>query len=164
MSTSSTNKEPLLMDRPWANGVRLTAKYCPDLLTITSGMMEVLLDGLRAGFDGALIDTVQVVTHDATSHDVALFLSFAGTGSLFGPDNVMPIAKGSFSGVGVIHTMELPELIVPVPAVAMAAPGSQAAGKNRGIWVPRGAQILVARLASAASLTGVQVVGLGGEY
>lgn len=164
MSTSSTNKQPLLIDRPWANAVRLTAKAVPDWLSITSGMMEMLLDGTRSGFDGAIIDTVQVVTHDVGPHEIALFLSLAGSGSLFGPDNVVPVSSGSFGGANKIETMELPEISVPVPAVAMAAAGTREAGKNRGLWVPRGAQVLVARVAAAPTTVGVQVVAFGGEY
>lgn len=171
MSTTSTNKRPLLIDRPWSAKAYFTNRSIRSLVDVNLAGMDLLLDGTAANFDGALVDTAYAVNHGTLDAVIALFLAYNGSRQSFTADTVVPVAwdivpKAAADAQPERKTLELPEICVPVPSVATAVAPAPGAAKNRGLWVPRGVQLFGAWINPAGTTWayGTHLVCLGGLY
>ena len=150
MATSSSNKMPLLVDRPLHSFATLggtSALTDGTNLNTPSPAGCVLLVDCSAN-DGAVVDSLSVIANEAsmTSSNVLIFLSTATTATSVTTANtayVCGAAIGSTSK-GERTNLSLPALSVPVPnlaspaATATAYP-SELDKKNTGLYVPSGA-------------------------
>jgi len=171
MSTTSTNKRPLLIDRPWSARAYFTAKSIRSLTAVDLAGMELLLDGTQPNFDGALLDTAFAVNHAPTPETVALFLAYNGSNQSFTADTVAPVswmelAAAPAAGLPAQFELKLPSICVPVPQVPTGPANTPESAKNSGLWVPRGTRLFAARISPGATalVTGVHLVALGGLY
>ena len=133
MATTSSNKMPLLVDRPLHSFASLGASAG---LTTASNFntpnanLTLLVD--CSTNDGAIIDSISLVSNEAslTSVKVIAFLSVATSGAGVTAINTLAVANATVgSSLGDRVNMSLPALSVPVPN--LASPAATAAAYPR---------------------------------
>jgi hypothetical protein len=150
VSSSSTNKQPLLIDRPLQEFVALgpvAALADPGNFAslIAGGCLELV--NCSGDSDGAVIDSVSVVANQSgmTSATVVLFLSYATSALAVNSSNTRAVASvvAASASVGQRTNISLPPMSVPVPGLGgMAAPG-ETDKKNTGLAIPKGQVLYV---------------------
>lgn len=141
MSSTATNKQPLLVDRPMFNAVRLgEVGGLLDPLNYASpdpAGLVLLADG---GSDGALIESITIAsTQKGTdAHDVLLFMSTVSNALQITNQNTHYIASETIVSTvcGETVQMPLPPALVPVPNVGDAA-------KNTALYIPKNWNLFV---------------------
>lgn len=134
MASTSTNKQPLLADRPLFNAVTIgevgglldPANYnSPD----PAGLVA-LADG---GADGSVIDSVTVASTQVATDmmDVILFMSTVSNPLMCSMQNTHYITCATIKSdhCGETVKMPLPEVLVPVPNVGTT--------KNTALYIPK---------------------------
>ena len=176
MATTSSNKMPLLVDRPLHSFASLGATAglttASDFNTPNTSL--TLLVDCTAN-DGAIIDSISLISNQAsmTSAKVIAFLSVAPTAASVTATNTLAVAFATLgSSLGDRVNMSLPALCVPVPnlaspaATASAYP-SETDKKNTGIYVPSGATLFVGTsvaITAPAASSRVNVFAQGGFF
>lgn len=173
MSSSSTNKQPLLIDRPLHEWVTLGATpaltTATNYSTIVGGGCFPLVD--CSDNDGATIDSLSIVATEAgtTAAVVLFFLSSSPTPFGITAANTALVASAAIlsSTAGQRTNVPLPLLTVPVPPLGADPAPSEAAKKNTALMVPAG-RLLYAGLNTAIQAptpaTRVNVFAQGGYY
>lgn len=177
MASTSTNKQPLLIDRPLHQTVTLgnvaALTTSTDLNTPTGAGMQLLVDG---GADGVLLDSVSILALQAsiTASMVLLFLSSSSTSAGITPQNSSFIAGAVIASAtkGQRTNISLPALSVPVPSLASPAATaaeypSETDKKNTGLFVPGGRYLYAGVdviLTAPSSTARVVVAAQGGYY
>ena len=173
MATSSSNKMPLLVDRPLHSfvtvggaGALLTAT---DFNTPSGGGCTLLVDCLSN--DGAVVDSISVIANEANTNPqpVLVFLSIAGSSASITSANTVCVASAtiSSSAAGERTNIPLPPLCIPVPNLGADSSVSETDKKNTGLYVPSGATLFVgvaAALTAPSSSTRVHVFAQGGFF
>ena len=178
MATSSSNKLPLLVDRPLHSfatiGGAAALTTATNFNTPSGGGCVLLVDCL--GNDGAVVDSISIVANEAstTASKVLVFLSIAATAASITSANTVCVASATIgsSAAGDRTNITLPALCVPVPnlaspAATMAAYPSETDKKNTGLYVPSGATLYVgvhAALTAPSAATRVHVFAQGGFF
>ena len=134
MASTSTNKQPLLVDRPLFNAVTLgEVGGLLDPLNYNSpdpAGLQILADG---GADGAIIDSVTIAsTQVATDmNDVLLFMSTVNNPLMIQQQNTHYVTSGTIKAdhCGERVPIPLPEVLVPVP--------SNTDVKNTALYIPK---------------------------
>ena len=178
MATSSSNKMPLLVDRPLHSfatiGGTAALTAATNFNTPAPAGFTVLVD--CSGNDGAIIDSLSIIANEAvtTASNVIVFLSTATTATAITTANTVAVALGGITSVakGDRTNISLPPLTVPVPnlaspAATMAAYPTETDKKNTGLYVPSSALVYVgvdAALAAPSANTRVHVLAQGGFF
>ena len=178
MASTSSNKMPLLVDRPLHSfasiGGTAALTTATNYNTPASAGCVLLVD--CSANDGAVIDSLSIVSTEAsTSAKVVLaFLSTATTSANITVANTVAVASGAIgtTSAGERVNIALPPLSVPVPnlaspAATVAAYPSETDKKNTGLYVPSGALLYVGvteALTAPASTTRVHVFAQGGFF
>jgi hypothetical protein len=179
MATSSSNKMPLLVDRPlhaWASiGGTAALTSATNANTPSGAGLQLLVD--CSGNDGAVVDSASVVITEAntTTSRVLLFLSVASNTASVSATNTALVASVSIPGsstLGQRVNVALPPLSIPVPnlaspAATMATYPTETDKKNTGLYVPSGALLYAgvdAVLSAPSSSTRVLVFAQGGFF
>lgn len=173
MSSTSTNKQPLLVDRPLHNFAILGGTPClvdpANYASVVGGGCQTLVDCFDN--DGALIDSISIVANQAntTQSDVLIFISFSPT--IFGvtaENTVLVAAETIQSGApGDRTNVSLPPLTVPVPHLGAQGAPTEFSKKNTGLYVPSGALLYTGinqALSAPAPITRVTVFAQGGYF
>lgn len=168
MATTSSNKMPLLVDRPlhsYATVGGTAALNTPSKFNdLNSAGCNLLID--CTSNDGAVIDSISVIANEATltAHSVLVFLSVAASKSAISTINTVCVANGvtGSTTVGERTNISLPALSVPVPnlagpAATMATYPTEVDKKNTGLYVPSGAAIYVGVSTAITSPSGAEV-------
>lgn len=178
MASTSTSKQPMLVDRPLHSFATLGGSAALSSSTnynTPQGSGCVLLVDCSSN-DGAVVDSISIVATEAstTASVVLVFLSTASSSSAISADNTAVVAVGTIasSTAGQRTNIALPALCVPVPnlaspAATMTAYPSETDKKNTGLYVPSGALIYVglnAVLSAPSAATRVHVFAQGGFY
>ena len=165
MASTSTNKQPALVDRPLFSAVTLgPVAGLLDPLNYNSpdpAGLVVLSDG---GTDGALIESVTIAStqKDTDEYDVLLFMSTVGNPLMINAQNTFYIGSETIASsvCGETASIPLPPAIVPVPNV-----GNEA--KNTAIYIPKNWTLfcgLSQALCSPSYTCRVIVYAQGGYY
>ena len=179
MATSSSNKQPLLVDRPLHSfatiGGPAALTSATNFNTPSSAGCVLLVD--CASNDGAVIDSLSVLITEAstTTSTVLAFLSVATSSAAITAANTACVGAVAIPGgntVGQRVNMSLPPLSVPVPnlaspAATMATYPSETDKKNTGLYIPSGALLYVgvsAALSAPSAATRVHVFAQGGFF
>lgn len=178
MATSSSNKMPLLVDRPLHSfatvGGAAALTTASNFNTPSGGGCVLLVDCLSN--DGAVVDSISIIANEAstTASKVLVFLSIAASAASITSANTVCVANATISStaVGDRTNISLPPLSVPVPN--LASPAATAASypsetdkKNTGLYVPSGATLFVgvsAALTAPSAATRVHVFAQGGFF
>ena len=178
MATSSSNKMPLLVDRPLHAFATLggTAGLTTEANFNTpssAGVVQLVDCSVN---DGAVIDSVSIIATEAstTAKKVLVFLSTATSASNVTAANTACVASAGITStaVGDRTNIALPPLTVPVPnlaspAATMATYPTEIDKKNTGLYVPGGYSLYVgvsAVLTAPSAATRVQVFAQGGFF
>ena len=178
MATSSSNKMPLLVDRPLHSfatvGGAAALTTATNFNTPSGGGCVLLVDCL--GNDGAVVDSISIVANEAstTASKVLVFLSVAGSAASITSANTVWVASATIgsTAAGDRTNISLPALSVPVPnlaspAATVAAYPSETDKKNTGLYVPSGATVYVgvsAALTAPSAATRVHIFAQGGFF
>lgn len=178
MATSSSNKMPLLVDRPLhsfatlggAAGLTTATNYN----TPNGGGCVLLVDCLSN--DGAVVDSISVVATEASTSavNVLVFLSVAASAAAITAADTVCVASAQVasSNAGQRTNISLPPLSVPVPNLAGPAAttttfASETDKKNTGLYVPSGGLLYVglsAAITTPSTATRVHVFAQGGFF
>ncbi len=178
MATSSSNKMPLLVDRPLHSfatiGGASALTSATNFNTPSGGGCVLLVDCL--GNDGAVVDSISIIATEAntTASRVLVFLSIAASAASITSANTVCVANAaiSSSAAGDRTNIPLPALTIPVPnlaspAATVAAYPSETDKKNTGLYVPSGATLYTgvhAALSAPSTATRVHVFAQGGFF
>ena len=178
MATSSSNKMPLLVDRPMHSfatiGGTAALTAATNFNTPAPAGFALLVD--CSANDGAVIDSLSIVAMEAstTARNVLVFLSTATTATSITTANSAYVAGATIgsTATGQRTNIPLPPLSVPVPnlaspAATAAAYPSETDKKNTGLYVPSGALIYVGvdqAIAAPSANTRVHVFAQGGFF
>ncbi|WP_126146894.1 hypothetical protein [Synechococcus elongatus] len=154
MASTSTNKQPVMIDRPFHRGRLITSQVVADFRTPGNGA-TILLDCTEN--DGAIVDTAYVFGASNNAGEVALYITTAATIINVNNTNTWPVAYLNVNApaVGGHFLLDLPELSTPVPRSGVNA-------KNRGILVEKG-EILIGAKIGAPWPTG-HFLGIQGGF
>ena len=164
MASSSTNKQPLLIDRPMFNAVTLgEVGGLLDPLNYNSpdpAGLVILADG---GADGSTIDSITIASTQVNTdeHDVVLFMSTVGNPLQIQQQNTHFLSSATIKSTtcGERVDIPLPKVLVPVP--------SNTDVKNTALYIPKNWTLfcgLSAALCSPDYTCRVIVYAQGGYY
>ena len=173
MATSSSNKMPLLVDRPLHSfatiGGTAGLTSATDYNTPAPAGFVVLVD--CSGNDGAVVDSLSIVALEAstTARNVLVFLSTASTATSITTANSAYVAGATIGSTarGERTNIPLPPLSVPVPNLGADASITETDKKNTGLYVPSSALLYVGvdqAIAAPSGNTRVHVFAQGGFF
>jgi hypothetical protein len=173
VSSTSTNKQPLLIDRPLHQFAILGATAAltsgSNFATIVGGACVALVD--CSSNDGACVDSISIVAMQAstTASSVLVFLSSSSTPFGITDTNTALVATATIgsTSAGERTNISLPPLAVPVPSLGGQASPTETSKKNTGILVEAGQVLYVglnAAIISPTPATKVNVFAQGGFY
>ena len=168
MATTSSNKMPLLVDRPLHSYATIGGTAALNTSTkfndINSAGCNLIVD--CSGNDGAIIDSISIIANQqsTTASTVLVFLSVATSTSAITAINTVCVANAAITSAaaGARTNIPLPPLSIPVPnlaspAATMATYPTETDKKNTGLYVPSGATIFVGLNAAISSPSGAEV-------
>ena len=178
MATSSSNKMPLLVDRPMHSfatiGGTAALTTATNLNTPSAAGCVLLVD--CSANDGAVVDSLSILAleQNTTARAVLAFLSTATTAASVTTANTAYVAGATIgsSAKGDRTNVPLPALSVPVPnlaspAATMATYPNELEKKNTGLYIPSGALLYVGvdqSIAAPSANTRVHVFAQGGFF
>ena len=155
MASTSTNKQPLLVDNVLHKVVNTANATNSTLDIVGTNTAELLVNG--SGSDGAIIEDIYAISRDTVEHTLNLYLS--STFDYLRPNDAMLV--GQFKSATVVgtfaHHYDMPYVLAPVPAV-----GSEQ--RYKALYIPRNMNLWVARQAGGNSATAPLVGVQGGWY
>tara|TARA_B100001250_G_scaffold411805_1_gene441340 strand:+ start:1572 stop:2108 length:537 start_codon:yes stop_codon:yes gene_type:complete len=178
MATSSSNKMPLLVDRPMHSFATIggTAALTTATNLNTPGTAGCVLLVDCSGNDGAVVDSLSILALEAntTARAVLAFLSTATTAASITTANTAYVAGATIGSTakGDRTNVPLPALSVPVPNLASPAATvnsypNELEKKNTGLYIPSGALLYVGvdqAIAAPSANTRVHVFAQGGFF
>ena len=173
MATSSSNKMPLLVDRPLHSfatiGGAAGLTSATNFNTPNGGGCVLLVDCISN--DGAVVDSLSIIANEAStnSNQVLVFLSVAASSSSITSSNTVCVASATISSgsAGERTNIPLPPLCIPVPNLGGDSSVNETDKKNTGLYVPSGATLFVgvsAALTAPSTSTRVHVFAQGGFF
>ena len=164
MAATSTNKQPLLVDRVMHRLLNTDSAAAGAIDIAGTNTALALVDGSNS--DGCIIESIYAISRGATEHTVALFMSQSN-------DYLRPV-EGIYVGGFKSATTEgevtewenAPKILAPV-AQAGDIPTTEATGKPlqfRAFYLPKGMTLWVARLSNSIATDGPIVGAQGGWY
>lgn len=173
MSSTSTNKQPLLIDRPLHQfailGATAALTSSSNFVTIIGGACATLVD--CSSNDGACIDSISILAMQAstTASSVLVFLSSSSTPFGITDTNTALVATATIgsTSAGERTNISLPPLAVPVPSLGGQTSPTETSKKNTGILVESGQVIYVglnAAIVAPTPATKVAIFAQGGFY
>ena len=170
MAATSTNKQPLLIDRPLHALATISSQKTGNTgYWLSNNSCSVLVDCTQN--DGALIEDLYVIAREASSHTISFFMSNT-TDVLRESDTtnvvyVTQVASGTTPGA-IVHAENLPFGVAPYPTVPLASDNTREAGQFKSLYIPKGKVLWVGRAvaATAANLdfATAPVVGAQGGF
>ena len=177
MSSSSTNKQPMLVDRPLlavvSVGEAAALVTATNLRTHAPAGLKELANG---GDSGCCIDSITAVAPEAgiTASRIVVFASRQANAALLNSANCWPIAGAALDSSAINQRTNIPllPLLAPVPnlaspAATMATYPGELDKKNAGLLLPVGWYLYVGSsviLATGLGPSQAVVVAQGGYY
>ena len=168
MASTSTNKQPLLIDRPLFVQQNIISQRTGNAdYWLTNNSCKLFID--CTANDGALIEDLYVISRESTQHNISFFMT--NTRDFLrenDTDNVTFVTQVQSSDTpGEVEHANLPFGMAPYPTVALASGGSRAAGQFMSLYIPRGKALWVGRATTSTTNLGADtgpVVGAQGGY
>ena len=154
MATTSTNKQPLLVDNVLHNFAKLDSAINNGVDVIGTNTASPLVSAIST--DGAIIEDIYAISRGTTAYDINLYMSSAL--DYLRPDEAVFV--GTFKSATTIGTRsnweEMPFTLVPPPHT-----GDES--RSRAFYLPRGKALWVARN-SNTNVGDAPIVGAQGGY
>jgi len=154
MATTSTNKQPLLVDRVFHEIVDTNTATNDGLDPSSNNSAALLLNCI--GSDGAVIEYLYCIARSAVSHELNLYLS-TNNDYLRRTESFYIGSITSATNIKDVTEMVLPKTLTPVPHVGTSDP------KNTALYVPANKALWVARDGST-DISDAPLVGAQGGY
>lgn len=163
MATTSTNKQPLLVDSVLHNVVSLNSAMNNGLDVVGSNFAVLLVNCI--GTDGAVIEDIYSIARSTTPATINLYLSSA-------QDYLRPSPEGEFIGqlssgttIGsVTHWENMPRVLAPVPQAVTGQDTNAGQPVQLGaLYIPRGKTLWAARQ-SDVNLSDGPLIGVSGGF
>lgn len=174
MASSSTNKQPMLVDRPlnaYANLGPVAALTAPGNFASISQAGLVNLITTAENEDGAMIDSITVIANEAnlTAARVLIFLTSAASALAADITNTAVVASAAIvsTSVGSRAFVELLPILTPVPRQGGLTSLTEQTRKNTGLFVPKGKGLfcgLTTPILLPTPASSVSVFAQGGFY
>ena len=155
MAATSTNKQPLLVDRVMHNVIDLNTAAVASINVAGTNTALLLVDGSQS--DGCIIEDIYAISRGAVESTINLYMSSAF-------DYLRPnegIFIGSFKSAttaGVVTRWEeMPKILAPMPQTGTEQ-------QFRALYLPKGRTIWAARQDTAAVVDGPLLGAQGGWY
>jgi hypothetical protein len=172
MASSSTNKQPLLVDRPLHEVVVLGAvdglTTPGNLAALNPGGLQILVPATE---DGAIIDSLSIINNEAntTASSVVFFLSSESVTLAVNAQNTVAVAIAAIAStvVGTRTHVDLPPVLVPLPDLGATVVSANVQKKNTALIIPADKTLMVGlttRLLLPTPSTTVGVFAQGGYY
>ena len=154
MASTSTNKQPLLIDRLLHYVVNLDTAINDGMDIVGTNTATLIVDGTTA--DGALIEDIYTIARGSTGYQVNLYISSARdylrpNEAVFVGSVTAATTKGN-----VVHWEEMPRSLAPVPQVGTEK-------YNQAFYLPKGSALWAAR-ESTANVTDGPLLGCQGGW
>lgn len=173
MSTTSTNKQPLMVDRPlhkWAPlGATPALTNANNLFSVIGGGCTELVNCVSN--DGAVVDSLSIVAaqQNTTAVTVVFFLSTSPTPFGITDANTAPVASATVvsAAAGDRTNVPLPPLTVPVPSLGGQAAPTETSKKNTGLYIEAGQILYVGisqQIVAPTPATKIVVFAQGGFF
>ena len=155
MAATSTNKQPLLVDRVLHNVVDLNSAAVGAINVIGTNTAALIVDGTQS--DGCILEDIYCISRSTAEHTINLYLSTSF-------DYLRP-NEGVFVGQltsattegAVVHLETMPRILAPMPHTGTEA-------QFRALYIPKGKTLWAGRqdiaIVNDGPLLGVQ----GGWY
>ena len=153
MAATSTNKQPLLIDRPLHALATISSQKTGNTgYWLSNNSCSVLVDCTQN--DGALIEDLYVIAREASSHTISFFMSNT-TDVLRESDTanvvyVTQVVSGTTPGA-IVHAENLPFGVAPYPTVPLATSNTREAGQFKSLYIPKGKALWVGRAVAATT-------------
>ncbi len=155
MAATSTNKQPLLVDRVLHYVVDLNTAAVAAINVQGTNTAELILDGTQQ--DGAIIEDIYAIARGTTAYTINLYLSSA-------PDYLRPnegVFIGQFNSATtagqVTRWDEMPKILAPMPQVGTEQ-------QFRALYIPKGKALWAAREDNNSVTDGPLLGCQGGWY
>ncbi len=155
MAATSTNKQPLLVDRVMHNVIDLNSAAVSSINVAGTNTALLLVDGSQS--DGCIIEDIYSISRGNVESTINLYLSSAF-------DYLRPnegIFIGSFKSAttagNVTRWEEMPKILAPMPQTGTEQ-------QFRALYLPKGRTIWAARQDTAAVVDGPLLGAQGGWY
>lgn len=136
MASTSTNKQPLLVDRVLHYVVNLDTSINDGLDIIGTNTASLIVDAI--GSDGAIIEDIYAIARGTAPHTINLYISSAR--DYLRPNEAVYIGKltSATTKANVVHWEEMPRSLTPVPQVGDDP-------FNHSLYLPKGRALWAAR-------------------
>ena len=155
MAATSTNKQPLLVDRVLHSVVNTDSAAAAAIDIAGTNTALVLVDGSQS--DGCIIESIYAISRGTTPHTINLYIS--GSNDYLRP--VEGVFVGSFASATTAAAVsswdEMPKILAPV-----AQTGTES--QFRAFYLPKGSTLWVARQSTNIATDGPLVGAQGGWY
>lgn len=152
MASTSTNKQPLLVDNVFHEAVNVGSALNDGIDVIGANSAVLLVDCI--GKDGAIVEDLYTISRGA-AYEVNIFLSTAND-YLRPSESVFIGGVGSDATISVKVHADLPETMTPVPRIGTNP-------KNAGLYIPRNKALWVA-LNSNNEVSNAPIVAAQGGF
>ena len=155
MASTSTNKQPLLIDRVMHNVVNLDNAAVGAIDVIGTNTAELIVDATQS--DGCIVEDIYLVSRSSASHKVNLYLSTASDYLRPGEGMYIGSITSSTTAGEVVSLDSLPKILAPMPQT-----GSEA--QFRALYIPKGKALWAGREDIAAVNDAPLIGAQGGWY
>ena len=164
MAATSTNKQPLLVDRVMHRAVQTDSAVVAGIDIAGTNTAAVLVDGSQS--DGCIIESIYAISRGTTPHKVNLYMSQSNDYLRPGEGIYVGGFESAITAGETVAWENAPKILAPV-AQAGDLPTSDPTGKPlqfRAFYLPKGFTLWVARQSGDLSNDGPIVGAQGGWY
>ena len=155
MASTSTNKQPLLIDRVMHNVVNLDNAAVGAIDVIGTNTAELIVDATQS--DGCIVEDIYLVSRSSASHKVNLYLSTASDYLRPGEGMYIGSITSSTTAGESVSLESLPKILAPMPQT-----GSES--QFRALYIPKGKALWAGREDIAAVNDAPLIGAQGGWY
>lgn len=155
MAATSTNKQPLLVDRVLHYVVNLDTAINDGMDIVGTNTAELIIDGITS--DGAIVEDIYSISRGTDAYKINLYISSAR--DYLRPNEAVfvgSVTSGATTKGNVVRWEEMPKTLVPAPQVGTEA-------FNRAFYLPKGYALWAAR-ESTANVTDGPLLGCQGGW
>ena len=155
MAATSTNKQPLLVDRVMHNVIDLNTAAVASINVAGTNTALLLVDGSQS--DGCIIEDIYSLSRSAVEHTINLYLS--SSFDYLRPNEGIFIGqfKSATTTGAITHWEEMPRVLAPMPHTGTAS-------QFQALYIPKGKALWAGRQDIAALNDGPLLGCQGGWY
>lgn len=155
MAATSTNKQPLLVDRVMHNVVNLDNAAVGAIDVLGTNTAVLVVDATQS--DGCIIEDIYCISRSTASHKINLYMSTSS--DYLRPQEGMFVGSitSATSKGGVVRLEEMPKILAPMPQT-----GDEA--QFRALYIPKGRTLWAGREDIAAVNDGPLLGAQGGWF